>query len=126
MKFEEYMAKSGQELSELAMTGWINATVAVEGLLAAGPDFTRQSVIDATNTLTADTAGGLLNPIDWTRQHVPPTQDTPEAGSEFECFAPVQVTNGEFVTVANPDTPFICWSNANRDWAEPEQMSFDE
>ena len=125
-KFEEYMQKSGQELSELAMTGWINATVAVEGLLAAGPDFTRQSVIDATNTLTADTAGGLLNPIDWTRQHTPPTQDTPEAGSEFECFAPVQVTNGEFVTVASADTPFICWSNANRDWSEPEQMTFDE
>jgi hypothetical protein len=124
-KFEEYIAKVGAEPSELAMTGWINATQAVQGLLLAGPDFTRQSVIDATNTQTADTAGGLLPPIDWTRQHTPPTQETPEDGSVFECFAPVKVVNGQFETVADPATPFICWPNTSRDWVEPEQKDFE-
>ena len=32
------------------MDGWINADLAYEGLVAAGPDFDRQKVIDATNT----------------------------------------------------------------------------
>ncbi|HYO17430.1 MAG TPA: hypothetical protein VES02_02025, partial [Dermatophilaceae bacterium] len=125
-KFVEYMGKANQELSELAMTGWINATVAVGGLLAAGPDFDRQSVIDATNTLTADSAGGLIVPVDWTKQHTPPTQDNPSGGGQFECIASVKVVSGKFVTVANPDTPFICWPTSSRDWVEPEQKAFDE
>ncbi len=125
-KFVEYMGKANQELSELAMTGWINATVAVGGLLAAGPDFDRQSVIDATNTLTADSAGGLIVPVDWSKQHTPPTQDNPSAGGQYECIASVKVVGGKFVTVADPDTPFICWSTSSRDWVEPEQKAFDE
>ena len=125
-KFQEYIAKVGAEPTELAMTGWINATTAVEGLLAAGPDFDRQKVIDATNRLTADTAGGLVNPINWTQAHNPPTQDEPASGGwAQECLAAVQVVDGTFKTIADPATPFLCWSNANRDWSEPEQHSFD-
>jgi hypothetical protein len=124
-KFVEYMGKAGKELSELAMTGWINATVAVGGLLAAGPDFDRQSVIDATN-LTADSAGGLIVPVDWTKQHVPATQDNPSAGGQYECISTVKVVSGKFVTVGDPSTPFICWPTASREWSEPEQLAFDE
>ncbi len=124
-KFVEYMKKGGNEVSELAMTGWINATVAVNGLLLAGPSFTRQSVIDATNSQVEDTVGGLLPPIDWTRQHTPPTQDNPAGGGKFDCFAPVKVENGKFATVAPADKPFICWPNTTRDWSEPQPMSFD-
>jgi hypothetical protein len=125
-KFKEYIAKVGAEPTELAMTGWINATTAVEGLLAAGPEFNRQKVIDATNSLTADTAGGLVNPIDWTKAHNPPTQAAPASGGwAKECLAAVQVVNGKFQTIADPATPFLCWSNDNRDWSAPQQFSFE-
>ena len=47
------------------MVGWINATLAYEGLLAAGPDFDRDKVIAATNAMTDFDAGGLIEPVDW-------------------------------------------------------------
>jgi hypothetical protein len=60
------------------MLGWIAADLAYQGLVEAGPEFDRAKVIAATNTLTAYSADGLINPIDWSRQHVPPTQDDPK------------------------------------------------
>ena len=80
-KYFEYMDKIGVTPSELAMTGWINAHLAVTGLLEAGPEFDRQKVVDATNKLTAYSADGLIDPIDWTRQHTPPDPEVP--GSEI-------------------------------------------
>ncbi len=56
--FHTWMAKQGSTETELAMTGWINATTAYEGLLAAGPDFDRDKVTAATNAMTGYTAGG--------------------------------------------------------------------
>lgn len=123
-KFKDYIAKVGAEPTELAMVGWINAATAFDGLLAAGPDFNRQKVIDATNTFTAYTAGGLAAPIDWTRQHVPPTPGNPSEGSVQECFAPVKIVTGKFQTVGSADKPFICWSNQTDAWSEPTQQSF--
>ena len=70
------------------MVGWIDADLAFEGLLAAGPEFDRQAVIDATNQFTEYSAGGLVNPIDWTRQHNPPTEDDRGNGGDQECSAP--------------------------------------
>ncbi|ABW12852.1 hypothetical protein Franean1_3450 [Parafrankia sp. EAN1pec] len=61
-----------------------------------GPSFTRASVIAATNKFTDHSADGLVNPTDWSRQHEAPAQDK----------------------------PFVCWSNANRDWSEPKPTSF--
>jgi len=122
--FKEYMAKAGAEISELAMVGWINATTAFAGLLAAGPDFNRQKVIDATNALTDFTADGLIASIDWTRGHVPPPADNRSAGQAQECFAPVKIVNGKFQTVNSADKPFLCWSNQSDAWAEPVQTSF--
>jgi hypothetical protein len=123
-KFKEYMAKAGAEPTELAMVGWINASTAFAGLLAAGPDFNRQKVIDATNTLTDFTADGLISTIDWTRGHVPPPAGNPSAGQAQECFAPVKIVNGKFQTVSSPDNPFLCWSNQSDAWADPTQTSF--
>ena len=67
--FQEWMDETGGEPTEQSMVGWINADLAFQGLLAAGPEFDRQSVVDATNQMTDYDAGGLINPIDWTRQH---------------------------------------------------------
>ena len=39
------------------------------GLKAAGPNFTRQKVVDATNKITNYTAGGIVAPINWTTAH---------------------------------------------------------
>src|SRR4029077_3246952 len=54
-KFKEYMDKSGQKYTELAIVGWSNADLAYQGIKAAGPSFTRASVVDATNKMTGFT-----------------------------------------------------------------------
>ena len=72
------MGKTDAEINELAMTGWIAAATAYDGLKAAGPDFDRAKVISASNEkLTAYTADGIHPPIDFSRQHEPPTAGRP-------------------------------------------------
>jgi len=124
--FQQWMDETGAEMSELAMVGWINADLAFQGLLAAGPEFDRQSVIDATNQLTAYDADGLIVPVDWSRQHNPPVEGDPSTDYEQECFAPVRVVDGQFETVAPPDTPWLCWPNDTLDWSEPVPTSFGD
>jgi hypothetical protein len=122
--FLEWMDELGNEPSELAMVGWINATLAFDGLLAAGPEFDRAKVTAATNAMTAFDAGGLIEPIDWTVAHQPYTQDTRDVDSSDECTSLVRVEGGEFVTVASPETPWLCWPGDDSAWSEPEQVSF--
>ncbi len=122
--FLEWMDELGREPSELAMVGWINATLAFEGLLAAGPEFDRDKVTAATNAITDFDAGGLINPIDWTAAHTPFTQDTRPTDGGPECTAMVRVEDGGFTTVAPPDKPWLCWDGSNTEWAEPEPTSF--
>jgi hypothetical protein len=127
-QFLEWMGKGGYAINELAMNGWINADLAYQGILTAGPQFDRASVITATNRFTAYTAGGLTQPIDFTRQHVPPA-DTDEGraanGPEHDCIALVQVTGGEFDLVGDPAKPWICWPGDTGAWSEPEAMNFE-
>jgi branched-chain amino acid transport system substrate-binding protein len=118
------MEQQGNEPTELAMIGWINASLAFDGLLAAGPEFDRESVTAATNAMTDFTAGGLLEPIDWTQGHTPFTQDTRDTVTGQECAALVRVENGEFMTMAPPETPWVCWPWDDTSWSEPEQESF--
>jgi len=126
-RYFEYMDQRGVTPSELAMTGWINADQAFQGLLAAGPAFNRQAVTDASNAFTAYDAGGLLNPIDWTRQKEAPTQDDQVThGHVFECLAPTVVVDGALETFADPSTPWVCWENADQSWYEPEQITFGD
>jgi Periplasmic binding protein len=122
--FLEWMDELGSEPSELAMVGWINATLAFDGLLAAGPEFDRAKVTAATNAMTAFDAGGLIEPIDWTAAHGPYTQATRDVDPSDECTSLVQVEGGEFVTVAAPETPWLCWPGDDIAWSEPEQVSF--
>jgi ABC-type branched-subunit amino acid transport system substrate-binding protein len=122
--FLEWMGNEGYEPSELAMVGWLNATLAFEGLLAAGPDFDRDKVTAATNAMTEFDAGGLLEPIDWTEAHTPYTQDTRDEDSSGECTILLQIEGGEFSTVGPPDQPWLCWSQTDLAWSEPEPTAF--
>ena len=122
-EFKKWMAEQGSKETELAMTGWINATTAYEGLLAAGPDFDRAKVTAATNAMTDYTAGGLIQPIDWTTAHTPYTpeerKDRPDP-----CTAAVMVKDGKFSTVGSPDKPWLCWTGDPKQWGEPTETSF--
>ena len=123
--FLTWMKKTNQEVSELAMVGWIDATIAYDGLKGAGASFTRAKVVAALNAMTDYTAGGLINPVDWGRQHVAPTQEDPYThGFKQECAAQVKIVNGAFQMIGPKDKPWICFSNKTRDWAEPQYMNF--
>jgi ABC-type branched-subunit amino acid transport system substrate-binding protein len=103
-QYLRWMKKRDDRTTENATVGWINAATFVEGLRLAGPDFTRQKVIDGLNQLTDWDADGLIAPIDWTTQHVdnrPPR--TCNAYSEI-------VEDGEFEPVfGKRGKPFICF-----------------
>jgi len=122
--FQAQMEAEGRELSELSMIGWINAHTAFEALLGVGPEFDRASVVAEMNGRTAWDAGGLIVPIDWTRQHVPTTPDDQSNGYLLECAATLRMSGGAMETVADPATPWICWDNADQAWSEPQQVSF--
>jgi ABC-type branched-subunit amino acid transport system substrate-binding protein len=122
----DWMDETGSEPTEVAMQGWMSADLAYQGIVAAGPNFDRAKVIAATNEITHYTAGGLINPIDWSRQHEAPTQDDPAShGYAKECTALVEVHDGEFEVVGDPEAPWSCWDNADRDWSDPEPTDFE-
>jgi hypothetical protein len=123
--FQEWMDQTGGEQSEQSMVGWINADLAFQGLLAAGPEFDRDKVVAATNQMTDYDAGGLINPIDWTRQHAAPLDGDPSTLPAEECAPLVQIHDGAFQTVGPPDKPWECWSNDSEDWSEPTPTSFE-
>jgi Periplasmic binding protein len=121
----DWMKKTGKKQTEIAMDGWINADLAYQGLKAAGPNLSRKAVVEASNTFTAFTAGGLTEPVDWSRQHVAPTADDPAThGPKYECISLVQVKQGKFVMVGDPDKPFTCWPGDTYQWSEPTPMDF--
>ncbi len=121
----ENMEALGSDLTEGSMIGWINADLAVRGLIEAGPEFDRQSVLDATNAITSYSAGGLIIPIDWTRQHTPPTEGDPTYDYVQECFAAVQFDGQDFIPVGGVDTPWLCWPNDTLEWSEPVPTNFE-
>jgi ABC-type branched-subunit amino acid transport system substrate-binding protein len=124
--FKDWMAKDGKQISEIAINGWIVAKLAYEGLVQAGPSFDRAKVIAGTNTLTAYTAGGLTQPVDWTRQHEPATEEDPVThGPRFDCTALVKVNGTAFEMVGDPAKPFLCWPGDTRDWSTPTPTDFE-
>ena len=106
------------------MHGWINASLAFDGLLAAGPEFDREKVVAATNSLTEWTADGLIEAVNWGEAHTPFTNDTRPDGTSGECTAIVQVVDGAFETVAPADSPWLCWPEGT-EWTEPEPTNFE-
>ncbi len=109
-QFKTWMAKGHSPLTELAMVGWINASLAYDGLLAAGPHFDRAKVLAATNAMSHFTADGLIPPIKWADAHTPYTQATQSTVKDPECSAVVKVVNGQFQNVAPKDKPWLCWN----------------
>jgi branched-chain amino acid transport system substrate-binding protein len=131
-KYLEWMDKTGKKPGELSMHGWISATQFVTGLKLTGPEFDRDKVIRALNGLTDFTAGGLVAPIDWTKQHKDPAEDVTSVG-KLDCSNTVQVKDGKFVSVfGEPGKPWRCFdfadenleSDAPTDVPEPSSYSF--
>jgi hypothetical protein len=97
--FQKWMKKGGFQQNEQSLVGWINADLFVTGLKAAGPDFTRQKVVDEINKMTDYTAQGILPGIDWTVSHRGPQADA--------CNALSKIHNGKFVpSFGEPAQPF--------------------
>ena len=97
--YEKWIKKTGGAQNEHSLDGWLNADLFVAGLKAAGPDFTRQKVVDAINKMTDYNANGLLPGVDWTTAHEQPP----------ECYAVTKIVNGKFQPVfGKPGKPFVC------------------
>jgi len=123
--FKKWMDKANSPLTELAMVGWINATLAYDGLLAAGPEFDRAKVLAATNAMKDYTADGLISATDWSTAHTPYTQATRGDISEPECSSEVTVVKGKFEMVGDPKKPWSCWDTWDTEWSEPVPTDFE-
>lgn len=96
----EWIEKAGSQPTENSVVGWLNADLFVTGLRAAGPDFDRQKVIDAINRMTDYDGDGLLEGVDWTREH-----DAPGPPCQFLS----EIRDREFVPAfTEPGKPFVC------------------
>ena len=128
--FEKWLDETGHADTEIqyAMWGWLAADTAVAGLEAAGPEFSREKVVAATNKLEDYTAGGLMPPVDWGRQHQAPTPDDPvtNAGDPL-CSSYVMIGADDWELIGDPDKPFLCWDPKDSEkYTEPEAMTFAE
>jgi branched-chain amino acid transport system substrate-binding protein len=98
--YERWIKRTGGTKNENSLTGWLNADLFVTGLKAAGPDFTRQKVVDGINALTEYNASGLLPNINWTTAH----------RQQGDCFAVLEVEGGKFKPVfGQRGKPFLCF-----------------
>jgi ABC-type branched-subunit amino acid transport system substrate-binding protein len=98
-----WMDKAGYTKTENAEVGWTNADMFVTGLRVAGPAFTRQKLIDGLNRETSYDAGGMLAPIDWTKQHT-------DLHYPRSCGMFTMIKNSKFVPQwGAPGKPFLCW-----------------
>jgi hypothetical protein len=121
------MGERDAAINDWAIISWINADLLFRGILAAGSQFDRQSVIDATNTFTGWTSGGLLGPIDWTRQHNAPTpDDVVTNGPVQDCFSWVKVEAGDVVLLGDEEKPQFCWDPKAEGYEDPMPSTFAE
>jgi branched-chain amino acid transport system substrate-binding protein len=101
-EFLAWMKKDNKTPTENAVDAWLNAALFVAGLKAAGPNFDRQKVIDAINSMKAWDADGMIAPVDWTTRHT--KLDT----TRF-CGTYVTIHNSAFeANYSKPGKPFIC------------------
>lgn len=112
-RFIDAMKAKGKQPNENSLAGWINADLFVAGLRAAGRDVTRQSLVDAINSMTGYTADGIRpDPTNWKIAH---TQTT-----KTDCVAVLQVQSGKLVPVfGKPGKPMICFDLDKVDLANP-------
>ena len=108
--FNKWMDEIGQDKKELAVVGWIDADMFVTGLKAAGPNLTRQKVIDELNKLTDYDAQGILPGLDWTLQHNDPA--VPKNRPKEDCTAISKIVDKKFVPAfTKPGKPFVCFES---------------
>ncbi|MGH8979691.1 MAG: ABC transporter substrate-binding protein [Acidimicrobiales bacterium] len=75
----------------LALEGWESAALMVAGIKAAGKHPTQASVVAATNQMTDFTATGLVEPVNWERDHFRATKTSCTAFVEVKGVAAVPV-----------------------------------
>jgi ABC-type branched-subunit amino acid transport system substrate-binding protein len=122
-KYFQWMNTIHKSTSELSMQGWIAADQFVTGLKLAGPDFSREKVIQSLNGLTHYDADGLIQPIDWTKQHRDPAKDISARG-DLDCANTVQVKSSKFVSVfGEPGKPWVCFKSADENPASNAPMA---
>ena len=119
--YDQWVPAHGGPVAEQTMVGWLNADLFVTGLLEAGTSFDRQSIIDSLNQITYR-ADGLINPIDWSRQHNAVVEGDPNNDYELECVSYVRMEGGAFVGFQ--PAPWMCWPNDDLAWTEPTPTDF--
>ena len=119
--YDQWVPANGGPVAEQTLVGWINADLLVTGLLEAGPGFDRQSIIDSLNQITYD-AGGLINPIDWSRQHTAVEPFVYDHAYALHCTSSVRIEGGGFVGI-QPE-PWMCWPGDTEEWSEPTPTDF--
>jgi branched-chain amino acid transport system substrate-binding protein len=95
------------EFDEVAIQGWESAALFVQGVKMAGNNLTQQAVINADNSITSFTAGGLIAPINWKDAghtgHAPPY-----------CSAFIKVVGNAYVPTLNQGKNMIvCFQSLN-------------
>lgn len=94
--------------NELAVDGWISASLLVDGVRAAGNDLTQANVIAQTNRFTDFTADGLITPVNWATGH--------SQGDPYTCGAIIQVQGDAFEPVFTQGSQvFLCVDENVRD-----------
>ena len=101
-KYEEWIDRTGGVRSENSIVGWINADLFVTALKEAGPDFDRQKVVDAANSLDDYSADGLLEGIDW-------AEEGHTARPDPNCNVYLRIEDGKFVPMTDEGV-FTCFS----------------
>ena len=119
--YNRWVPAHGGPVAEQTMVGWLNADLFLTGLLEAGPEFDRSSIVDSLNQITYR-ADGLINPIDWTRQHWAVVEGEPAHDYELECVSYVRMEGGGFVGFQ--PAPWMCWPNDDLAWSEPTPTDF--
>ncbi|MGO9875155.1 MAG: ABC transporter substrate-binding protein [Acidimicrobiia bacterium] len=111
-EFVTWMGKSGKPVSEIPAYGWISALQFVQGLELAGPNFSQQKVIDSLNQDTHFDADGMIEPIDWTKQHNDPegpNRTANQYAGKYQCLSLTRVHDGHFVPLFTaPGKPWVC------------------
>ena len=119
--YDQWVPANGGPVAEQTLVGWIDADLFVTGLLEAGPEFDRQSIIDSLNQIIYD-AGGLINPIDWSRQHTADAPGVYDHAYALHCTSSVRIEGGTFVGF-QPE-PWMCWPGDTEEWSEPTPTDF--
>ena len=92
---------------ELALQGWESAALFVQGVKMAGNNLTWANVVNADNSLTSFTAGGLRTPTNWKDAghsgHAPPY-----------CSAFIKVSGDHYVPALDKGkSVFVCFDSIN-------------